>query len=59
MLAFKCENGGLWINDVVEELNGTDDQEQSYIIIQIKTDRLIMHNRRHLYSTLIITKQYL
>ena len=52
-LAVQYEDGGLWMHGVTEEASNTDHNRWSYIIRVTKTGRLIMHNRRHIYRTLI------
>ena len=49
-LAVKYEDGDPWMNSNVEEMNGTDNQGQSYIIRLMKTGRQIMCNVTNIHS---------
>ena len=48
-----------WIHCIAEETNSTDHNRWSYFLIVPKTGRLIMHNMRHICSTVIKMEWYL
>ena len=50
------EDDGPWTHGIVKETNGTYHQEQSYIILVMKTGRLIMSNMVHIHSTPVTTE---